>query len=129
MSHQYVCYFLRSCQPTSKCTYVGITNNLKRRLRQHNGEICGGARYTRRARPWEHFIIVKGFIDKSEVLSFEWHIKHKRKKNNRILTLEWHISQPRWQHLSVEVYMKKSKYMKIVKSLTHNITYTFHDES
>ena len=27
-------------------TYLGITNNFKRRLRQHNGEIKGGAKYT-----------------------------------------------------------------------------------
>ena len=27
--------------------YCGITNNLERRLKQHNGEIKGGAKYTR----------------------------------------------------------------------------------
>ena len=27
-------------------TYLGITNNLERRLRQHNNEIKGGAKYT-----------------------------------------------------------------------------------
>ena len=27
-------------------TYLGITNNLKRRLRQHNREIKGGSKYT-----------------------------------------------------------------------------------
>lgn len=31
---------------TKNRTYVGITNNLKRRIRQHNGEIKGGARST-----------------------------------------------------------------------------------
>ena len=31
---------------TKNRTYVGYTNNLKRRLRQHNGEIKGGARST-----------------------------------------------------------------------------------
>ena len=29
-------------------TYLGITNNLKRRIRQHNCEIKGGAKYTSR---------------------------------------------------------------------------------
>ena len=31
--------------------YTGITNNLEKRLRQHNGEITGGAVYTSNKRP------------------------------------------------------------------------------
>ena len=31
--------------------YCGITNNLKKRLKQHNGEIKGGAKYTRSHSP------------------------------------------------------------------------------
>ena len=31
--------------------YTGITNDLKKRLRQHNGEIKGGAFYTQNKRP------------------------------------------------------------------------------
>jgi len=27
--------------------YCGITNNIEKRLKQHNGEIIGGAKYTR----------------------------------------------------------------------------------
>lgn len=33
--------------------YTGITTNLDKRLRQHNGEIRGGAKYTRPRRPVE----------------------------------------------------------------------------
>ena len=31
--------------------YCGITNNMNRRLHQHNGQLPGGARYTRGRRP------------------------------------------------------------------------------
>lgn len=33
-------------------TYVGIATDVARRLRQHNGELVGGARATRGHRPW-----------------------------------------------------------------------------
>jgi|TARA_Y100000034_G_C6692639_1_gene305040 putative endonuclease len=34
--------------------YCGITTNLERRLKQHNGAIKGGAKYTRGRRPCEY---------------------------------------------------------------------------
>lgn len=34
-------------------TYVGIAQDVARRLRQHNGELVRGARATRAGRPWE----------------------------------------------------------------------------
>ena len=42
-------------------TYIGFTNNPRRRLRQHNGEVKGGARKTRLGRPWEMLGFVHGF--------------------------------------------------------------------
>ncbi|HEY9016858.1 GIY-YIG nuclease family protein [Thiomicrospira sp.] len=33
--------------------YCGVTNNLARRLKQHNGELVGGAKYTATRRPVE----------------------------------------------------------------------------
>jgi hypothetical protein len=46
-SKPYVCYLLHASEATKgPRTYVGITNNLTRRLRQHNREISGGSKYT-----------------------------------------------------------------------------------
>jgi len=67
----YVCYILKS----GNRTYNGSTNNMKRRLRQHNGEIKGGAKATRGKGPWEVYCIVSGFTDKIEALQTEWKIK------------------------------------------------------
>jgi hypothetical protein len=61
-----LCYLLRPqagvCAPKRvNAWYIGQTNDLGRRLRQHNGELTGGARRTRLARPWELIATVEGF--------------------------------------------------------------------
>ena len=49
---------------------------MTRRLRQHNGEIVGGAKATKGKGPWEYFVIWEGFESHKEALSCEWRIKH-----------------------------------------------------
>ena len=74
--HSYVCYGL-VCRD-GRHTYVGITNCLRRRLRQHNGEIAGGARYTKRygCGAWRLAAFVRGFGTHREAAGFEWDTKH-----------------------------------------------------
>jgi len=72
--HPYVCYCLESS--TTAKTYVGVTNNLKRRLRQHNRELQGGAKYTSTGGPWILSILVGPFATHQHALHFEWHWKH-----------------------------------------------------
>ena len=55
----YVCYVLLDA--SGRRSYAGCTNNLVRRLRQHNGELVGGAKATRTGRPWHLFRVVRGF--------------------------------------------------------------------
>ena len=45
------CYFVYIVKCKDKSLYTGITNDLTNRLRQHNGEIVGGAFYTQNKRP------------------------------------------------------------------------------
>jgi predicted GIY-YIG superfamily endonuclease len=56
-------------------TYVGATINPDRRLRQHNGEIAGGARATH-GRKWKRVFLVSGFADERAGLRFEWRWKY-----------------------------------------------------
>jgi structure-specific endonuclease subunit SLX1 len=79
-STAWVCYLLESLD--GKRTYVGSTNNLSRRIRQHNGLIKGGAKYTTAYKSvgWKIICFVKGFQTKSKCLSFEWHWKFYSKK-------------------------------------------------
>jgi predicted GIY-YIG superfamily endonuclease len=82
-----------------KKTYVGCTNNFHRRLRQHNGEIKGGARYTRGG-TWKPLFHVTG-LDHREALQLEWAMKKRRARGvsgpeGRWKTLSKLMALPRW---------------------------------
>ena len=71
-------YLLSSSQGL---TYVGATVNLDHRLRQHNGEISGGAKATSGcAGSWRRVCHVEGFADECAALQFEWAWKNWTKK-------------------------------------------------
>ena len=59
-------------------TYNGYTTNFVRRLRQHNGDIQGGARSTRGRGPWRFLAIVvpQSQMTKHEALSLEWNVRY-----------------------------------------------------
>ena len=64
------------------CTYAGVSPDPVRRLRQHNGEIKGGAKYTTSKGPgWKHVCIVSGFQTKIQSMQFEWAVKHQKPRN------------------------------------------------
>lgn len=87
-SDDYV-YMLRSLNPKyPNRTYIGYTNNLKRRIRQHNGLIKGGAKYTRVGRPYKIVCYISGFPNRSSALQFEWRCHHPggKGKNHRRIT-------------------------------------------
>lgn len=142
---EYLCYCLRSVANTRR-TYVGITNNFKRRLRQHNGEIKGGARYTRAYQPWTPLFHVYGFQTKRQVLRFEWAMKHRRRSRKgatpsviRCLTLEYLLGAPPKEStaqminelrstLHIKVFLSKEKYLKMLnkeeKDMPANFTFS-----
>lgn len=58
-------------------TYAGVSPDPVKRLRKHNGEISGGAKYTlSRGSGWTHICLVHGFQTKIQALQFEWASKH-----------------------------------------------------
>jgi predicted GIY-YIG superfamily endonuclease len=83
-------------------TYAGVSPTPGKRLRQHNGEIKGGAKYTTsKGEGWEHICLVKGFNNKIEALQFEWAVKHAPPRNiggieSRIKKLFDIINKERW---------------------------------
>ena len=71
----YLVYLLR-CENYS---YVGMTNDIFKRLRQHNSEISGGARYTSKRQGWYPVLIIDGFQDMKSAMQCEWRVKRGKK--------------------------------------------------
>jgi len=71
--------YLIGCYKKSKVTtYVGYTNNVKRRLNLHN--TGKGAKFTR-GRKWK-VLYTEKFIRKNEAISREYYIKNNRSFRN-----------------------------------------------
>lgn len=64
--------------PDERHTYAGVTCKLKHRLRQHNGEIKGGARATRISKDWRLIYHVSGLPDRKTALQLEWRLHRRR---------------------------------------------------
>lgn len=82
------CYILYD--KSSNKTYVGYTIDPIRRLRQHQGTLKGGAKYTSRKGDWDYLAIVASpEFTYNTALSFEWHVKHiiQYGINGRIISL------------------------------------------
>ena len=64
--------YILKCRDDS--LYCGITNNLEKRLKQHKGEIKGGAKYTRSHGPCK-LVYKEKSVNRSEALQREIIIK------------------------------------------------------
>ena len=74
----YYCYILKNNDEKYKnYTYIGCTNNPLQRIRQHNQEISGGAKYTSsKGNLWEIIVLFEGFNNYKDALRCEWRLKH-----------------------------------------------------
>ena len=92
------CYIIKN----DGYTYVGVSNDVKKRLRAHNCEIKGGAKYTTsKGSGWKHICIIHGFPTKIESMQFEWALKHVPPRNaggikNRIKKLQILLHKENW---------------------------------
>ena len=77
----YYCVYMLVCiSSIKKRTYVGYTNNLKNRLKNHNSN--KGAKYTK-GNKWK-IIYKKKFLSKKKAMSYEYILKHDRKERLKI---------------------------------------------
>jgi predicted GIY-YIG superfamily endonuclease len=101
-----VVYLLESSQ--TRRTYVGCAgSDVQRRLRQHNGELAGGAKQTETGRPWKIACVVSGFRTRNEALKFEyaWRRVHRAArcnyvKSGRLQSLDLLMQRERWSSRS-----------------------------
>lgn len=77
----YFVYLIGSYKNSKLVTYVGYTNDLKKRLNLHN--IGKGAKFTR-GRSWKILYSEKCFT-KSKAISREYYVKKNRKLRNQII--------------------------------------------
>lgn len=110
----WACYLLTTSVEPSQ-TYVGATTDVNRRLRQHNGEISGGAKRTTSLakhrdsmKAWKRVCHVTGFLEKTDCLSFEWYWKHYSRRmldktplQRRVIALQQMLALDRWANLEV----------------------------
>ena len=90
------------------CTYAGVSPDPVKRLRKHNGELAGGAKYTlSKGSGWEHICLIHGFQTKKQALQFEWASKHVPPRDaggivNRVKKLYILLNKERWTSKSPE---------------------------
>ena len=82
--------YLLECRDDS--LYCGITNNLEKRLKQHNGEIKGGAKYTRSHLPCK-LVYKEKSASRSEASQREAIIKKMSKDEKQALIKRQGINQ------------------------------------
>lgn len=86
--NNYLVYLL--INTVNNCTYIGMTNNLIRRIRQHNGELVGGAKYTTNKKKdgiWLIYGTING-LEKRQALSLEKKIQIRSRKTKGLTPLD-----------------------------------------
>lgn len=70
-------------RPKAGPYYVGMTTSPSRRLREHNGDLVGGAKSTKKARPWAARALYGPYEGRSEALKAEYKLKRQKRGVNR----------------------------------------------
>ena len=100
------CYLLQSISNPSK-TYIGYTVDLTNRIRRHNGEISGGPKKTKNARPWRIVMFISGFINNHLALRFEWLLHQATRSHSKVegclSAMVTEFLKPEWKRTNLKV--------------------------
>ena len=79
-------YYVYLLESSNGATYVGATVDIDKRLRQHQGEIVGGAKYTtgkvQQGHTWQRVMYLSGFPTWQAALQCEWRWKQLTRKES-----------------------------------------------
>ena len=127
MVDKYYCYVLYN--DINNSTYNGSTNNLERRLNQHNGLLAGGAKATSKCRGhWSYLAIVESeSFTQRNALRVEWQIKYPDSKRprskeyfgprGRLNGLETALTNKKFEEMFFTVYVANEYYdVDMIKS-------------
>jgi len=103
---QFYVYWIQSS--SRNMTYIGATVDPRKRLRQHNMEITGGARRTFKKGPWSYYCVISGFREWKECLQYEFmlkvHMKRCRSVESKLDALRRLNAKERWSINSPPAY-------------------------
>ncbi len=77
----YFTYILK-CSDTTY--YTGVTNDLEKRIKAHNGVLRNGAKYTKTRRPVK-LMYYEQFETKSDALKKEYILRHRTHQEKEVL--------------------------------------------
>ena len=102
------------------------SNNFSNRIRQHNQEIKGGARYTKKKKNWYPVCIIDGFPDMKSACQCEWRVKRgKGGPQGRINYLfDYMKNNDKWTSKSPEISEQKLTIyidLEFIKNNNHDI--------
>ena len=103
-------------------TYVGCTiSEVSHRIKQHNGDLSGGARQTEKGRPWSLYCTISGFRTRQESLQFEfaWRRVHRYQRPRPLYNVHGRLQ-------SLDVLMAKERWSKnapLAKDIPLSIEY------
>lgn len=118
-------------------TYVGYTVDPERRIRQHNGLLAGGARFTTRhasktndPNHWRFLITVHSpELVHRTALSLEWSLKYPNNKRPasfrtpeaRIKALPLVFQNPKFSSMKFQVHARSDEHLFLLKTSLANI--------
>ena len=97
----YYTYIMR-CEDGS--LYTGITTDVKRRLKEHQGKLSGGAKYTKGRMPTKVEVVWQS-DNRSLASKLEYRIKKLSKQDKEILIQDpQRMEQLLEEHIEIELY-------------------------
>lgn len=121
-------------------TYVGYTVQQERRIKQHNGLLSGGARFTTRHATstlepdhWKYLLIISSCeMTKNIALSLEWSLKYPNNKRPqrfrtpeaRIRSLPLVFNNPKFAHIkcfTIHIKTENTHLIQLIQSALANL--------